>query len=150
MRRPWFPYYVEDFELSGKVMLMSAEAEGCYHRLLRFQWREGHVPGGVREIAQICRQSYAKMRNLWPKLEPCFPLEGDVRRNPRLEAERAKADELSAKRSEIGKRGRAKQSANGEQLPDGCLGRLDRDAMVHLHTDGLHRTPVSLDSYSAK
>ena len=99
MRRPWFSYYVDDFELNAKVRVMTAEQEGCYHRLLRYQWREGCVPDEMRALAQIARQSPRKMQHIWKTLEPLFPHTNGSRKNPRMTKEWEKAEAISEKRS---------------------------------------------------
>lgn len=69
-------------------MFMSDEALGCYMRLLVAQWYQGGLPNDINRIASIA----ATVRQHWPVLADKFPVcEDGMRRNPRLEEERAKA-----------------------------------------------------------
>ena len=88
MRRPWFSYYVDDFDLDDKVQLMSNQEEGAYHRLLRFQWRNGYIPSDLEGIARVVRETKRTAGRIWGVLSERFP-DGV---NTRLEAEREKAD----------------------------------------------------------
>jgi len=45
-RLPYFPFHVDDYLSDGAVMRMSAEAEGCYIRLLCRSWKS-ETPGVV-------------------------------------------------------------------------------------------------------
>lgn len=99
VRRPWFPLYVDDWRTSGKVKRMTNQERGCYVELMCYQWEEGFVPDDLKELANICGEPLPAMRRMWKRLEPCFPKSDDGhRRNPRVERERAKADEVSGKR----------------------------------------------------
>lgn len=100
---------------------MTNQEEGAYHRLLRFQWKNGYVPNALADLAQIVREPNYTMRKLWVRLAPCFPAESDgVRRNPRLETERKKAAVISTKRQAAGRLGGAakpsKSRATAKQL----------------------------------
>ena len=112
MRRPWFSYYVDDFELDDKVQLMTNQEEGAYHRLLRFQWRNGCIPLEARNLATIMRESPRIAKRLWVSLSPCFP----GGKNPRLETERERAEQISESRRNAGAKGNATQS----QVRDVC------------------------------
>ena len=124
MRRPWFSYYVDDFELNGKVQLMSNQEEGAYHRLLRFQWRNGCIPLEARNLATIMRESPRIAKRLWVSLSPCFP----GGKNPRLETEREKAEKISAIRSEAVN----KRYTNEDEVQPVCKPPCD------IHKDNRH------------
>ena len=120
MRRPWFSYYVDDFELNAKVRVMTAEQEGCYHRLLRYQWREGCVPDEMRALAQIARQSPRKMQHIWKTLEPLFPHTNGSRKNPRMTKEWEKAEAISEKRSKSAYKQHASTGASATEVQPVC------------------------------
>ena len=114
MRRPWFPFYGDDFQGSGKVKVMSNAERGCYVTLLWYQWGEGHVPSELEELANVCGESLTIMRRYWKRLERCFPVgEDGKRRNPRQANERTKAEQISSKRA-------ASARAKGGGLPEVC------------------------------
>jgi uncharacterized protein YdaU (DUF1376 family) len=96
MRKPWWPFYVDDFENSGRVKLMTNAEKGCYVTLLSYQWREGFVPSEVVDLARICGEPPAVFKKYWKRLEHHFPVCKDgKRRNDRIETERLKADLVS-------------------------------------------------------
>lgn len=136
MRRPWFSYYVDDFELDGKVQLMTNQEEGAYHRLLRFQWRNGYIPLGSRNLATIMREPPRIAKRLWVSLSPCFP----GGKNPRLEAEREKAEQVSERRRNAGAKGNATQS----QLRDVCEPPCD----IHKSQVTSHKKKVIRDTWA--
>ena len=114
MRRPWFPFYQDDFQGSGRVRLMSNAERGCYVTLLAFQWRDGWVPSEIVELARLCGEPPATMKKYWRRLESCFPVGDDgKRRNPRQAKEREKAEQISSKRA-------ASARAKGTDVPELC------------------------------
>ncbi len=116
MRRPWFSYYVDDFELDDKVAVLTNQEEGAYHRLLRFQWRHGQVPTTPKQLAGIIKETPRTAHRIWESLSECFP--NGV--NPRLEKERVKAQEISEKRAASAKQMHSKCTANAEQVQEVC------------------------------
>ena len=128
-RRPWFSYNVDDFELDDKVVTMTLEEEGAYHRLLRFQWRHGSVPADMKRLSGICKVAPRRMTRLWDSLAACFP----TGRNPRLEKERQKAQDISQKRSAIAKQQHSKSTAIAEQVQEVCTVPCDSSTQVTSH-----------------
>ena len=116
MRRPWFSYYVDDFELSGTVGIMTNQEEGAYHRLLRYQWRNGSIPTDVKSLAEIIREPPRVVQKLWETLEKCFP--GGM--NTRMEDERTKAQAISDKRADQARKQHSKPSASAVQVQEFC------------------------------
>ena len=99
-RRPWFPFYIDDWEGAETVKLSDNRVRGAYLRLLCHQWRKGSLPPGVGELAAIAGEPERAFRVMWKRLEGKFPINGDGRRsNIRMAGEIAKADRLSAVRS---------------------------------------------------
>jgi len=52
---PSFPFYAADWLADEKVQMMSMAGEGCYIRLLAYQWREGSIPADRSAIALLCK-----------------------------------------------------------------------------------------------
>ena len=116
MRRPWFSYYVDDFELSGTVGTMTNQEEGAYHRLLRYQWRNGSIPNDVKRLSEIIREPPRVVKKLWETLEKCFP----GGKNTRMEDERTKAQAISDKRADQARKQHCKPGASAVQVQESC------------------------------
>lgn len=123
--RPWFPFYVDDWLASESVRAMSLAARGLYIECLRHAWTEGSIPADVTLLARVLGVSRREVATLWPQVAPKWQPAGEGRlTNARLEAERAKADAVSKRRAEAGKRGaQAKHGAsnvvaNADELPE--------------------------------
>jgi len=95
---------------------MTLEEEGAYHRLLRYQWRNGSIPDDTNRLANIVGVTPKKMSRLRSILDLNFP----SRKNPRLEKERVKCEEISQKRQASGSLGGKAKRANANQMPQIC------------------------------
>ncbi len=113
-RKPWFPFYVDDFWQDEAVQAMSLEEVGLYIRLLSLQWREGSIPADAEKIARIVHVDGSAMGDLWPAVSSCFgELESDPSRlvNPRLAAIQEHQTDVHQKRVEQGKKDARKRWA---------------------------------------
>lgn len=128
-RRPWFSYYVDDFELDDKVATMTLEEEGAYHRLLRYQWRHVAVPTDIKRMAGICGVEPRRMTRLWRSLVACFP--NGI--NPRLETERQKCEEIRQKRQASGSLGGKAKQASAKEVPPVSYDPCDSNTQVTSH-----------------
>lgn len=52
---PSFPFFAADWLSDEKVQTMSMAGEGCYIRLLAYQWREGSIPADRSAIVLLCK-----------------------------------------------------------------------------------------------
>jgi len=103
---PFMPFYGADFYEDEAVLLMSADEERVYLRLLWRQWREGSLPSEQDELQALLRG----VPGLSPRVLACIPRCDDGRRrNPRLEEHRQKHLKIVEKKSQGGRAGRAKQ-----------------------------------------
>lgn len=50
---PWFPFYINDFELDEAVRCMTFEQRGVYAALLCWQWREGSIPRDPKVVSKV-------------------------------------------------------------------------------------------------
>ena len=107
---PWMPFYGVDFYESEAVTLMSLEEEAMYLRLLWRQWREGSIPASGEAQALLGRGPVSA------RVAAQFPCDPDGRcRNPKVESVRRKHIEIAEKRTEAGRKGRAKQLSAKEE-----------------------------------
>jgi uncharacterized protein YdaU (DUF1376 family) len=105
---PAFPVYTKDFDTDERVLMMDLAEEGAYGRLLRHQWREGSIPADHASLGKILRVPEARVRKLWPALEPCFeahPEKPGRLINGKLERVRAQQEAFLKSRSSAGKKG---------------------------------------------
>lgn len=103
-RAPAFQFYARDFLSDVRVMAMSLEEVGAYWKLVSICWIEEGLPSDLPVLARLLHVTPAKLRKLWPAIEPCFRLRDGLYQHPRLDRERAKQDEYRRKQSEKGKK----------------------------------------------
>lgn len=124
-RKPWFPFYVDDFWQDEAVQAMTLEEVGFYLRLLCLQWREGSIPSDLEKLGRICHLDSQAMARLWPAVSHCYTnAQGDRSRlvNRRLFTIQEQQTAVHRKLSEQGKAGARKRwgsdgPANGPALP---------------------------------
>lgn len=107
-RKPWFPFYTDDFWQDENVAAMTLEEVGLYLRLLCLQWREGSIPADPERLARIAGISREAIGTLWENVSGCFqPLPDDPTRlaNPRLLAVANRQTEVHRKAVESGRKG---------------------------------------------
>jgi hypothetical protein len=96
----YIPFFGRDFLTA--TMGWSAEERGHYIVLLITQWEQGSIPASPERLPLIS----PGVDGCWATLEPKFPIDADgLRRNPRLEAHRARATQLKQARSAAGAKG---------------------------------------------
>ena len=100
----WMPLYIADY--LADTQHLSAEQHGAYLMLLMQQWRLGALPLDISELAMMARIDLGGFRRrVWPKLLKFFDETPGGFVQKRLAAERAHADEVSAKRAKSGRKG---------------------------------------------
>lgn len=100
-RRPWYPFYVDDFEQDETVKLLNNRETGAYLRLLNSHWREGSLPPDVVSLAKLAGERPREFAKMWAKIGHKFPENGDGRRrNKRMQVEIENADEVTKQASE--------------------------------------------------
>ena len=121
---PWFPFFVDDW--IADCADLTAEQEGCFIRLLTYQWRDGSIPFDLEILARRCRVPQKGFeKRAWPKLEPLFPpVDRGQLANPRLEALRTVRDRRNRKR-----RRDAKRAAQMRWAREKLLKELDASRM---------------------
>ena len=125
----WFPFYYNDFFMSGHVQVMSREQKCMYLELLALQWCEGSIPSSKRHIAAALHINDAKLAEVWPELEPCFvKAETGGRKgrliNLRLHEERELALELDKKKKKWSAMANASRWANTPESPTRTPNRI--------------------------
>jgi uncharacterized protein YdaU (DUF1376 family) len=93
-RRPWFPFYGEDFFSATKTWALAAQA--AYLKLLWHQWTEGSVPiNDPKALRRITGLSAYQWREFSDAIVSKF---SDAGTNKRLDTEISKVLEISKKR----------------------------------------------------
>ena len=92
---PYFKFYAADF--IADVLHLSLDERGAYITLLAWSWKRGALPLERSARAHILGVSTRKLDALWESLGSHWTEEIDGYHNPRLEEERKKACERSAK-----------------------------------------------------
>lgn len=113
---PWYP---RDFMASTRGWPLIPAA--IYRELLDAQWDIGSLPVSIAELRELSRASPSEWKAGWPRVEAKFPIDGNCRKNLRLEEHRRKSEHLAEMRREIGSRGgkasaQAKAQAIGTPL----------------------------------
>jgi uncharacterized protein YdaU (DUF1376 family) len=110
----WMPVFVGDYV--ADTLHLTTEQHGAYWLLILACWKAGgELPDDDGQLAAITRLQLAKWRTHAAILRPFFAVQGTKLIHRRVAAELAKARELSAKRSEAGKRGgRPRKAPEGE------------------------------------
>ncbi len=127
-RRPWFPWYPKDMVADEKVRGLSDDAELMYRRILDVLWQANdlQLPNICQKVAnQVARGWQAnRFENAWNELwTPGFEIfkttdDGKRFYSERLLMEAQKIENISKKRSKLGKKGgqaKAKQKPSKSQ-----------------------------------
>jgi uncharacterized protein YdaU (DUF1376 family) len=143
VRRPWFPFYVDDFLGDEVVKLADNRTIGVYIRLLCHQWREGSLPTGPTLLAQIAHERPQDFSRIWKRLAAKFEKHDNRLVNRRLDDEKEK----TLRRSRLS--GEASRSRNtGEERflyaarAVGFSSRYGAEPEVHLIKIGWSRNPT--------
>jgi uncharacterized protein YdaU (DUF1376 family) len=119
-RQPFLPLFFGDF--LGATAEWTGEQRGLYLLALGHAWTAGSLPADLEKLRRLVGWERATFAAAWSQVAVKF-VEADGRlTNDRLEAHRAKADQLAEIRSELGKRGAAKRwggDSNGQGPPNG-------------------------------
>jgi uncharacterized protein YdaU (DUF1376 family) len=110
MSRPWMALHVGDY-LADTAHLDATES-GAYLHLIMHYWQHGGLPEDDRALQKIAKISSHRWRKIRPILQEFFH---DGWRHKRIDRELRKADEITAKRAEAGRKRHEKQPANAEQ-----------------------------------
>jgi len=62
---PFMPLYVNDWQGSATVQLMSDAAYRCYMELLCYQWKAGKLPESISSLARLAGKHPRSFRRLW-------------------------------------------------------------------------------------
>ena len=113
---PFFPLYAADFLTDEVVALVPNDGVGIYIKLLCRQWIEGSLPSCTGDLSRLAGEDEDSFCLLWDLLEHKFPAGEDGRlRNPRLAAERAKAESIYERKSNGGKARKAQKQESSTE-----------------------------------
>lgn len=116
----WMPLHVGDYA-ADTGHLCDAE-HGAYLLLIMHYWRTGPLPDDDARLARIACASDPKRwgKTIGPVVRAFFRSEDGVLRHKRIDAERAKAQQISSKRANAARASHAQRSskpdANAEQM----------------------------------
>lgn len=115
MNRPWMPLYIADY-LADTSHLRALESGGYLHLIMHY-WQHGGVPNDDRKLAAIARMTDREWKRHKSTISEFFDQQW---RHKRIEAELAKAADISSKRSASAKQKHSNSPAidpaNAEQL----------------------------------
>ena len=116
-KRPWFPFDVADFTMD--TLTMTAEEVGAYILLLNYYWNnQGPITTDRRELMKVCRLSPHVFAKNFTKISQKFAEIDGKYFNKRMDAEIAKANDITKKRVNSGSVGGvANAIAKGKHLP---------------------------------
>jgi len=111
-RPPAYMNYAKEWIVG--TMHLSLEEQGAYKRLLDYEWLEDGLPDNPVILAKILGQTSRKFARIWAAVSDFFPLCDDgLRRNPRLNRERAKYRYFHDLQSAKGKRSAQLRASRG-------------------------------------
>lgn len=117
-KSPAFQFYVKDYLTDVLVREMSFQHRGVYIEILCHLWNaEGSLPSDLDRLAIIIGMSARRLRKLWPMIEKCFEIDGEILRNPRLDAEKIKQEKFKAKQKANGLKGGKPKKINATGNP---------------------------------
>jgi len=106
----WMPLYIGDY--LADTMHLNAQEHGAYLLLLMHYWRNGPLLDDDKVLAGICRTSKTTWeRHIATAVRAFFVHENGRLHQKRMDVEREKAAQISAKRREAGSRGGAEKAA---------------------------------------
>lgn len=111
MNRPWMPLYVADYR--ADTAHLNAAQHGAYLLLIMHYWQTGSLPideGALSRIACMTPAEWKRNR------APVAAFFNDNWIHKRIDAELARAADISSKRAASAKQRHSKSDANAEQL----------------------------------
>ena len=109
---PAYQWYAGDALSSPTIQKMTLEQEGCFRRLLDYQWLDGKISQNFLEIRALLKNvSRKRFEKIWAVIGLCFELlpDGSGLINPRLNYIREERIAFLAERGESGKKGANKR-----------------------------------------
>lgn len=106
VRKPnqWMPVHIDDF--MSRTENLSTLERGAYLLLLFYYWRNQEpLPDSDKQLARIARLSPDEWAEASGLVRPLFDLKNGRLHNKRIDAEIAKAVDISSKRQAAGRRG---------------------------------------------
>ena len=70
--RSGMPYDVVAYEADDLAMQLSESEEGLFHRMLRRAWMNGSIPSDLKDLTNICRTNYNRMKKAWIRVSPLW------------------------------------------------------------------------------
>jgi uncharacterized protein YdaU (DUF1376 family) len=107
MNRPWLPLYVADYRRDTPHL--SAAEHGAYLLLIMHYWSAGGLPDDDRQLSRIAAMTGPEWKRARPVVQSFFH---DGWRHKRIDAELARAADISSKRSASAKQKHNNSSAN--------------------------------------
>lgn len=121
---PYYPFYVNDFDESNRVLAMNLAEVGLYVLCLNESWKRGSIPDDPKAVAKMIRRDQSQVRKAWPAIRACYEENGANGRlvNQRQEKERIKAEKLVS--TERVKRHRERKGNTLETVSETVLERI--------------------------
>jgi len=114
----WMPLYWGDY-LRDTVHL-TATGHGGYLLLIGRYWTAGSLPNDDAKLAAFARMTRKEWAEHGETIKEFFTVDGDMLRHKRIDAEKAKTDNLSSKRSAVAK-ARWSKDAKQEQSKSNAI-----------------------------
>jgi uncharacterized protein YdaU (DUF1376 family) len=110
VNRPWMPLYIADYR--ADTAHLSACEHGAYLLLIMHYWQTGGLPKADGPLSRIACMSPAEWKKAKPSVAPFFG--EDWSSHKRIDAELAKASEISGKRRAAAEQRHSKTDANAD------------------------------------
>lgn len=111
MSRPWMPLYIADYIKDTRRL--SLQEHGAYLLLIFEYWTAGSLPNDEKQLARIIGANSQQWNRVKPAISAFFTAEW---KHKRIDAELAKSQQISIKRSASAKLMHSKSSANAEHV----------------------------------
>lgn len=122
MSRPWMPLYISDY--LGDTRRLKTLEHGAYLLLIMEYWQRGGLPNDDAELADIAGLDLDAWMAMRPRIVRLFQ---DGWRHKRVDAELAKAEAISERRSSSAKRRWSNAYANAEQEDSTCNANAEQE-----------------------
>ncbi len=133
-RRPYMPFFGDDFFGSQAVRMMSHESRGVLLELLWLAWRDGSIPSDRKLLTRLLGAGSDLVDRCWPEIESLWQPAGDGRLvNQELEDERSRQDEHRRRMSEAGKRGNSVRWGSQDERSPSDRGEAIASDRSHSH-----------------